>query len=238
MSRPCCRAGWTRGRVCPWSGGIAAGTAPNAIPREGVLSGTVRALDASVWERAPQVVEQAVRAVVAPYGVGCEVTYTRGCRRWSTTRARPGCSPVQHSLWSGRTLSSRPSSPSAGRTLPGTWRRCRARWPGSVCGGPATPRSEICTRAVRCRRAVHRGGRAVAGSHGPARVALAFITDCPTGRDAQRRGAQWSSSEGIRSRGISAPVKGRHRKEKPLRSVMKVAAVAMAGALALAACGS
>jgi amidohydrolase len=59
-------------------GHVAAGTAPNAIPREGVLSGTVRALDASVWDRAPQVVEQAVRAVVAPYGVGCEVAYTRG----------------------------------------------------------------------------------------------------------------------------------------------------------------
>src|SRR6059058_3427420 len=31
---------------------------------------------------------------------------------------------------------------------------------------------------------------------------------------------------------------GVHRKEKPLRSVIKFAAVAMAGALALAACGS
>jgi amidohydrolase len=59
-------------------GHVAAGTAPNAIPREGVLSGTVRALDAAVWEQAPQVVEQAVRGVVSPYGVDCEVTYTRG----------------------------------------------------------------------------------------------------------------------------------------------------------------
>ena len=30
------------------------------------------------WERAPETVEQAVRGVVAPYGVGCEVTYVRG----------------------------------------------------------------------------------------------------------------------------------------------------------------
>ncbi len=59
-------------------GHVQAGTAPNAIPRDGVLSGTVRTLDAAVWERAPHVVEQAVRSVVAPYGVGCEVTYTRG----------------------------------------------------------------------------------------------------------------------------------------------------------------
>ena len=34
-----------------------------------MLAGTVRSLDAAVWERAPQVVEQAVRGVVAPYGV-------------------------------------------------------------------------------------------------------------------------------------------------------------------------
>ncbi len=59
-------------------GHVEAGTAPNAIPREGVLSGTVRALDAAVWERAPKVVEQAVRGVVAPYGVDCDVIYTRG----------------------------------------------------------------------------------------------------------------------------------------------------------------
>jgi amidohydrolase len=59
-------------------GHVRAGTAPNAIPREGVVGGTVRALDVGAWERAPEVVEQAVRGVVAPYGVGCEVTYVRG----------------------------------------------------------------------------------------------------------------------------------------------------------------
>ncbi len=59
-------------------GHIDAGTASNAIPREGVLEGTVRALDVGVWEQAPQAVEQAVRAVLAPYGVGVDLTYTRG----------------------------------------------------------------------------------------------------------------------------------------------------------------
>ncbi len=59
-------------------GHVEAGHAPNAIPREGVVGGTVRALDAAVWDRAPQVVEAAIRGVVAPYDVGCEVTYTRG----------------------------------------------------------------------------------------------------------------------------------------------------------------
>ena len=59
-------------------GQVTAGHAPNAIPREGRLGGTVRALDTAVWERAPQVVEAAIRDSVAPYGVDCEVAYTRG----------------------------------------------------------------------------------------------------------------------------------------------------------------
>jgi amidohydrolase len=59
-------------------GHVRAGTAPNAIPSEGVVEGTVRGLDADVWDLAPAVVEDAVRAVVAPYGVGVDVAYTRG----------------------------------------------------------------------------------------------------------------------------------------------------------------
>ena len=59
-------------------GSVHAGTVANAIPREGVVSGTVRALDAAVWEQAPKVVEQAIRGVLEPYGVGVAVAYTRG----------------------------------------------------------------------------------------------------------------------------------------------------------------
>jgi amidohydrolase len=59
-------------------GHVAAGAAPNAIPREGLLAGTVRTLDAEVWRDAPDVVGQAVRAVLAPYPVEVEVSYTRG----------------------------------------------------------------------------------------------------------------------------------------------------------------
>jgi len=59
-------------------GHVEAGHAPNAIPREGRVGGTVRALDATVWAQAPEVVESAIRATVAPYRVECEVTYTRG----------------------------------------------------------------------------------------------------------------------------------------------------------------
>lgn len=59
-------------------GRIAAGTAANVIPHSGEVEGTVRALDAGSWELAPAVVEEAVRTVLAPYGVDVVVDYTRG----------------------------------------------------------------------------------------------------------------------------------------------------------------
>jgi amidohydrolase len=59
-------------------GRIVAGGAPNVIPQLGEVEGTVRSLDALVWEHAPEVVGEAVRAVAAPYGVDVAVEYTRG----------------------------------------------------------------------------------------------------------------------------------------------------------------
>ncbi len=58
-------------------GRIAAGRAANAIPTTGEAEGTVRCLDASAWQGAPELVEQLVREIVAPYGVQVEVGYTR-----------------------------------------------------------------------------------------------------------------------------------------------------------------
>jgi amidohydrolase len=55
-------------------GRIEAGRAGNAIPQEGEAEGTLRCLDRAAWEGAPEL----VRAVVSPYGVRAEVTYTRG----------------------------------------------------------------------------------------------------------------------------------------------------------------
>jgi len=72
-------------------GHVEAGSASNAIPREGRVGGTVRALDSAVWEQAPQVVEDSIRAAVAPYRVGCEVTYTRGVPPVDND---PGCTRV------------------------------------------------------------------------------------------------------------------------------------------------
>ena len=58
-------------------GRVAAGRAPNAIPQSGEVEGTVRSLDTRAWVDAPGLVEELVHAIVAPYGVRAEVTYTR-----------------------------------------------------------------------------------------------------------------------------------------------------------------
>jgi amidohydrolase len=59
-------------------GRVAAGAAANVIPRSGEVTGTVRTLNPAAWELAPAAVEEAVRAVAAPYGVRVEVEYVRG----------------------------------------------------------------------------------------------------------------------------------------------------------------
>jgi amidohydrolase len=58
-------------------GRIEAGRAANAIPAEGEVEGTLRCLDQAAWEGAQQLVEDVVRAIVAPYGVRAEVFYDR-----------------------------------------------------------------------------------------------------------------------------------------------------------------
>ncbi|HEX5017701.1 MAG TPA: amidohydrolase [Actinomycetes bacterium] len=59
-------------------GTVKAGGAANAIPQSGEIAGTVRSLDARVWENAEGVVTQAVNDVAAAYGVTVTVDYTRG----------------------------------------------------------------------------------------------------------------------------------------------------------------
>ena len=59
-------------------GMASAGGVANAIPRHGVVAGTVRSLDATVWEDAEHVVTHAVTDVAAAYGVEATVDYTRG----------------------------------------------------------------------------------------------------------------------------------------------------------------
>ncbi|NLT53540.1 MAG: amidohydrolase [Actinomycetales bacterium] len=59
-------------------GRIEAGRAPNAIPAEGLLEGTLRSMDTGAWETAAALVPRIVAEVVAPFGVEAEVTVTSG----------------------------------------------------------------------------------------------------------------------------------------------------------------
>jgi len=54
-------------------GQIHAGAAANAIPQQGFAEGTIRCLDASVWESAHTLVPELVRQLAAPYGVDVDV---------------------------------------------------------------------------------------------------------------------------------------------------------------------
>jgi len=58
-------------------GHISAGVARNAIPRSGVLRGTLRVLDKSAWEGAPELVARVVDDLVRPYGACAALTYQR-----------------------------------------------------------------------------------------------------------------------------------------------------------------
>ena len=58
-------------------GRVAAGRVANAIPEVGELEGTLRCLDPAAWRTAPELVEELVRAIAAPYGVQVELTHTR-----------------------------------------------------------------------------------------------------------------------------------------------------------------
>jgi amidohydrolase len=59
-------------------GAVHAGNAHNAIPATGSVSGTLRCLDVRAWERAGQVLHDAVEQVVAPYDVDVTVRHARG----------------------------------------------------------------------------------------------------------------------------------------------------------------
>jgi amidohydrolase len=59
-------------------GSIHAGSAPNVIPDHGVVTGTVRILDAVAWADCEVVVRQVVDELVRPYGVTAEIDYQRG----------------------------------------------------------------------------------------------------------------------------------------------------------------
>lgn len=59
-------------------GAVHAGDVHNVIPASGTVSGTLRCLDVRAWERAGQVLHDAVEQVVAPYDVDVTVHHSRG----------------------------------------------------------------------------------------------------------------------------------------------------------------
>ena len=59
-------------------GSLHAGSAANVIPGHGVVTGTVRILDAVAWADCEEVVRTVVDEIVRPYGVSSEIDYQRG----------------------------------------------------------------------------------------------------------------------------------------------------------------
>jgi amidohydrolase len=59
-------------------GQVSAGAAANVIPRTGVARGTVRILDRDAWGSLPPLLDQVIRTIAAPYGVGVEIDHVRG----------------------------------------------------------------------------------------------------------------------------------------------------------------
>jgi amidohydrolase len=65
------------GAALVW-GSIHAGGANNVIPSAGKVGGTLRMLDAGIWEGVERLLEEVVHEVVAPYNVHAEVSITKG----------------------------------------------------------------------------------------------------------------------------------------------------------------
>lgn len=59
-------------------GMVSAGEAPNAVPSEGIASGTLRCMETEAWQHAGELVEDVVADLVRPYAVRAEVTLQRG----------------------------------------------------------------------------------------------------------------------------------------------------------------
>jgi amidohydrolase len=59
-------------------GQVHAGSATNVVPERGTASGSVRVLDAAVWEGAGALVTRVLRQLAEPYGVTVQVDYVRG----------------------------------------------------------------------------------------------------------------------------------------------------------------
>ncbi|WP_157359138.1 amidohydrolase [Arthrobacter sp. Soil782] len=71
-------------------GQMHAGSAPNAIPAHGFMSGTMRCLDGEAWEAAGDLMDETVRQLAAPFGVDVRIEHTRGVPPVVNTEAETG----------------------------------------------------------------------------------------------------------------------------------------------------
>jgi amidohydrolase len=65
------------GTVLVW-GAVHAGEAPNAVPQDGLLSGTLRTGDRDIWAELEPLVKDLVTGLLAPTGVGFDLHHRRG----------------------------------------------------------------------------------------------------------------------------------------------------------------
>lgn len=65
------------GTVLVW-GSVHAGDAPNAIPQDGALRGTLRTGDRDTWSELEPLVHELVQGLLAPLGVGFDLRHRRG----------------------------------------------------------------------------------------------------------------------------------------------------------------
>ncbi|KAA5833757.1 M20 family metallopeptidase [Saccharopolyspora hirsuta] len=65
------------GTVLTW-GAVRAGEAPNAIPQDGVLTGTLRTGDRDTWAKLEPLVHELVHSLLSPLGVGFDLQHRRG----------------------------------------------------------------------------------------------------------------------------------------------------------------
>jgi len=59
-------------------GSLHSGSAQNVIPSTGVVDGTLRMLDAQVWDEIGPLLDEVVHAVMSPYAVSAKVEHVRG----------------------------------------------------------------------------------------------------------------------------------------------------------------
>ncbi|GAB3909926.1 amidohydrolase [Kibdelosporangium lantanae] len=108
------------GTVLVW-GAVHAGEAPNAVPEEGLLRGTLRTGDHEIWAELEPLVAGLVQSLLTPSAWATSCTTAVVCHRSSTTASPPrSCVPASSPLWAG-TRSPAPSSrPGRGlRLVPG-----------------------------------------------------------------------------------------------------------------------